>query len=111
MLMSQDCDVLLPAGYVQDRVLGQRGTVWVIRARRGTELVVLRLDTSGETREGLSAKSDRHYRDVSFGIEARTGDHCFHKGDLRRGQARNTNNFPSELIDARDRAVREDAQT
>jgi serine/threonine protein kinase len=35
-------------------VLGHRGPVWVLRAHRGGEGLVLRLDTTGDTREGLA---------------------------------------------------------
>jgi transcriptional regulator with GAF, ATPase, and Fis domain/tetratricopeptide (TPR) repeat protein len=44
----------LPAGYALDEVLGHRGSVWVLRARRGEERVVLRLEEGAESRESLA---------------------------------------------------------
>ena len=49
-----ESDLLLPPGYALEQVLGNRGSVWVLRARRGSERVVLRLDTTGSTQEGLA---------------------------------------------------------
>jgi hypothetical protein len=47
-------DLLLPPGYALDEVLGHRGQVWVLRAQAAGRAVVLRLDSGGETREGLA---------------------------------------------------------
>jgi transcriptional regulator with GAF, ATPase, and Fis domain/tetratricopeptide (TPR) repeat protein len=47
-------ELTLPPGYALEQVLGRRGDVWVTRARRGPETVVLRLDASPESREGLA---------------------------------------------------------
>ncbi|NOT31529.1 MAG: serine/threonine protein kinase, partial [Planctomycetes bacterium] len=49
-----ESNLLLPAGYTLDRVLGNRGSVWVLRALKGDRRVVLRLDTTRETQEGLA---------------------------------------------------------
>src|SRR5262245_30761908 len=49
-----ESDPPLPPGYSPEQVLGHRGSVWVLRARRGGEPVVLRLDTTGATDEGLA---------------------------------------------------------
>src|SRR5262245_52912571 len=43
----------LPPGYSLEQTLGHRGSVWVLRARKAGEPVVLRLETA-ETREGLA---------------------------------------------------------
>ncbi len=49
-----ETDLALPSGYTLERVLGHRGSVWVLQAQRGGTPVVLRLDSSGATQEGLA---------------------------------------------------------
>src|SRR5262245_40372564 len=49
-----DSNLVLPAGYALDRVLGQRGSVRGLRAKRGEVPVVLRLDETRDTQEGLA---------------------------------------------------------
>jgi serine/threonine protein kinase len=44
----------LPAGYVAERVLGRRGSVWVLRARKGDESLVLRIEEHRDSSEGLA---------------------------------------------------------
>jgi len=51
---TKESEPLVPAGYSQDAVLGHRGSVWVLRARRGEDEVALRLDTTSNSREGLA---------------------------------------------------------
>src|SRR5262245_1747683 len=49
-----ESDILLPPGYSRGVVLGRRAGIRVLRAQRGTESVVLRLEESGATSEGLA---------------------------------------------------------
>ncbi|MEQ1891668.1 MAG: serine/threonine-protein kinase, partial [Planctomycetota bacterium] len=53
-MLDPKSDLLLPPGYALDEVLGNRGQVWVLRAQADGRTVVLRLDSGGETREGLA---------------------------------------------------------
>jgi serine/threonine-protein kinase len=48
-----ECDILLPPGYRLERTLGNRGSLWVVRARREGDDVALRLETAA-TRESLA---------------------------------------------------------
>src|SRR5262245_35220970 len=49
-----ETEPILPPGYVQDRVLGRRGGVWVLQAHKGGERVALRLGSGGAAAEGLA---------------------------------------------------------
>jgi transcriptional regulator with GAF, ATPase, and Fis domain/tetratricopeptide (TPR) repeat protein len=53
-MSAPDCELPLPPGYSLDRVMSRRDAVWALRARRGVELVALRLDASPGAREGLA---------------------------------------------------------